>query len=66
MNNSNPSSELIFYSNPQSRGQVVQWMLYECDADYQNCIIEFDEVKSNDYLAINPMGKLRLQCKMMR
>ena len=58
MNNSNPSSELIFYSNPQSRGQVVQWMLYECDADYQSRIIEFNEVKSNDYLAINPMGKL--------
>ena len=51
-------SQLTFYTNPQSRGRTVQWMLNECAADYKTHIIEYEHIKSPDYLAINPMGKL--------
>lgn len=54
--------QLTFYTNPQSRGVTVQWMLNECEATcdirYETKIIEYDNIKSPDYLAINPMGKL--------
>ena len=50
---------LIFYTNPQSRGQIVRWMLEETGADYQQEIVEYGEpMKSAEYLNINPMGKV--------
>jgi len=50
---------LIFYTNPQSRGQIVRWMLEETGADYRQEIIEYgDAIKSAKYLKINPMGKV--------
>ena len=53
------SRELIFYTNPMSRGQIVRWMLEECRVDYQEKIIEYGPaMKSPEYLAINPMGKV--------
>ncbi|MBD3655049.1 MULTISPECIES: glutathione S-transferase family protein [Marinobacter] len=52
-------SELTFYSNPMSRGRIVRWMLEELDVPYQLEIVEFGSaMKSPDYLAINPMGKV--------
>ena len=52
-------SELIFYTNPQSRGQIVRWMLEETGEDYQEEIVEYGPaMKSPEYLAINPMGKV--------
>ena len=51
--------ELIFYTNPMSRGQIIRWMLEETGAEYQEQIIEYGPaMKSSEYLAINPMGKV--------
>lgn len=61
-------SQLTFYTNPQSRGVVVRWMLTELGLvdgqDYQTVILQYNSaepatgMKSPDYLAINPMGKV--------
>lgn len=52
-------SEIAFYTNPQSRGQIVHWLLEELDVAYDTQWIEYGEqMKSSDYLAINPMGKV--------
>lgn len=51
--------ELIFYTHPWSRGRVTRWALEECQADYQTHVLEYDtSMKAEDYLAINPMGKV--------
>lgn len=53
------STELTFYTNPQSRGRIVRWMLEEVGADYRTETLEYgSSIKSSDYLAINPMGKV--------
>lgn len=50
---------LIFYTNPMSRGRIVRWMLEEVGTDYRTEFVEYDTMmKSPDYLAINPMGKV--------
>ena len=52
-------SDLIFYTNPQSRGRIVRWMLEEAGADYSTEIVGYGpSMKGPDYLAINPMGKV--------
>jgi len=51
-------SDLIFYTNPQSRGRIVRWMLEEVGEPYETEIIPYDEIKSDRYLAVNPMGKV--------
>lgn len=52
-------SDLIFYTHPWSRGRIVRWMLEECGADYQTEVLEYGtSMKSDEYLAINPMGKV--------
>ncbi len=52
-------SEIVFYTNPMSRGRVVRWMLEETGAPYRAEILEFNTtMKSAEYLAINPMGKV--------
>ncbi len=51
--------ELVFYTNPMSRGRIVRWMLEEIGEPYRAEIIEFGPpMKSPEYLAINPMGKV--------
>ena len=51
--------ELVFYTNPQSRGRIVRWMLEEVGQPYRTQVLAFDGAqKSPDYLAINPMGKV--------
>lgn len=50
---------LTFYTNPMSRGQIARWALHEAGAEYDQKIIAYDtEMKADDYLAINPMGKV--------
>ncbi|MCR9120681.1 MAG: glutathione S-transferase family protein [Phyllobacteriaceae bacterium] len=50
---------LTFYTNPMSRAQIVRWALHEVGAEYEERILGFGaEMKSADYLAINPMGKV--------
>lgn len=51
-------ADLIFYTNPQSRGRIVRWMLEEVGEPYETQIIPYDELKSDQYLAVNPMGKV--------
>ena len=50
--------ELIFYTNPQSRGRIIRWMLEEVGQAYDTDIIPYEEMKSGRYLAVNPMGKV--------
>ncbi|WP_036290870.1 WYL domain-containing protein [Methylosinus sp. PW1] len=55
----NSMSEIVFYTNPQSRGMIVHWLLEEIGAPYSIEIEEFrTTIKSPEFLAINPMGKV--------
>lgn len=50
---------LIFYTNPMSRGQIVRWMLEEVGAPYEQRLLDYDtSMKAPAYLAVNPMGKV--------
>ncbi len=50
---------LTFYTNPQSRGRTVRWMLEELEIPYQTEVMDFGgSIKAPEYLAINPMGKV--------
>lgn len=52
------TAELVFYTNPMSRGRTARWMLEEVGAPYRAEILEFGTtMKSPEYLAINPMGR---------
>jgi len=53
------SSEIIFYHNPMSRGQIVRWMLEEVGAPYDTEILDYASgMKGDEYRAINPMMKV--------
>jgi glutathione S-transferase len=53
------AEDLIFYTNPMSRGQIVRWMLEEVGAPYEPRILDYGTTMKDDaYLAINPMGKV--------
>jgi glutathione S-transferase len=54
------SDEINFYHNPQSRSQMVHWMLEEAGAPYKVAPIDFanNEHKAPAFLKLNPMGKL--------
>lgn len=50
---------IMFFTNPQSRGRIVRWMLEELNVPYTTSILDFDTgMKSRMYLEINPMGKV--------
>lgn len=52
-------SKLEFFTNPMSRGRIVRWMLEEVGEPYETHILQFrEEMKSDTYRAINPMGKV--------
>lgn len=51
-------ADLIFYTNPQSRGRIVRWMLEEIGQPYETDVIPYDQMKSERYLAIHPLGKV--------
>ena len=51
--------ELVFYTNPMSRGRIVRWMLEEIGAPYRTEMLEYGTtMKAPEYLRINPMGKV--------
>lgn len=51
--------DLVFYTNPMSRGRIIRWMLEEVGQPYRTELIDFATTgKSAAYLAINPMGKV--------
>lgn len=52
-------STLTLYTNPMSRGRIARWMLEEVGQPYEVEILDYKgAMKSPDYLAINPMGKV--------
>ncbi len=53
------ASDIIFYTNPMSRGQIIRWMLEEVGAPYDTEILDYaSTMKSEEYRAINPMMKV--------
>ena len=51
-------ADLTFFTNPQSRGRIVRWMLEEVGESYETEIVSYDKMKDVAYLAVNPMGKV--------
>ncbi|HEX2826926.1 MAG TPA: glutathione S-transferase family protein [Burkholderiales bacterium] len=52
-------ADITFFTNPQSRGRIVRWMLEELGEQYDTVLLEFGaSMKSPTYLAVNPMGKV--------
>jgi glutathione S-transferase len=50
---------LTFYTNPQSRGRIVRWMLEEVGCAYETEVLDYGTtMKAPEYLAVNPMGKV--------
>lgn len=53
------ADDLIFYTNPMSRGRIVRWMLEEVGEPYRTQLLDYGTtMKAPEYLAINPMGKV--------
>ena len=61
------SAPYTFYTNPQSRGKWIRWVLEECGATYDVVPVAYADpqvpagtltTRSAEFLAINPMGKL--------
>ncbi len=53
------ADELIFFTNPMSRGRIVRWMLEETGCAYRTEVLAFGPgMKAPGYRAINPMGKV--------
>lgn len=53
------TAPLTLFSNAMSRGRIARWMLEEVGQAYDVVYIDFGEqMKSAEYLAINPMGKV--------
>jgi glutathione S-transferase len=51
--------DLIFYTNPMSRGRIARWMLEEVGEPYRTEVLDFGTtMKAPAYLAVNPMGKV--------
>ena len=53
------TDDLIFYTNPMSRGRIARWMLEEVGAPYRTEILDYGTtMQAPDYRAINPMAKV--------
>lgn len=53
------TEELVFHTNPQSRGRIVRWMLEEVGVPYRTEVVAYGaQMRSPEYLAINPMAKV--------
>ena len=53
------TDDLVFYTHPMSRGRIVRWMLEELGQPYRTELLDYGTtMKSADYRAINPMGKV--------
>ncbi|MFC4173120.1 glutathione S-transferase family protein [Microvirga sp. GCM10011540] len=59
MSQDTKAADLVFYTNPQSRGNIVHWMLEEIGRPYTLEVLDFTTtMKAPEYLAVNPMGKV--------
>ena len=53
------ADELVFYTNPRSRGRIARWMLEVVGQPYRTEVLDYGTtMKAPAYLAINPMGKV--------
>ena len=52
------SNELIYYTHPLSRGRIARWMLEEVGEEYRVEVLQYEQMKSAAYRAVNPMGKV--------
>ena len=54
------TDKVVLYSNPQSRGRTIHWLLEELGAPYEMRVLDLSkgEHKTPQFLAINPMGKV--------
>ena len=53
------AADLIFYTNPMSRGRIIRWMLEEVGAPYDTVVLDYaSTMKAEPYLSVNPMGKV--------
>jgi glutathione S-transferase len=53
------AEDLVFYTNPMSRGRIARWMLEEVGRPYRTEVLDYASgMKSPEYLAVNPMGKV--------
>jgi glutathione S-transferase len=53
------AEELVFYTNPRSRGRIARWMLEEVGQPYRTEVLDFGtSMKAPAYLTVNPMGKV--------
>ena len=52
------AADIIFYTNPMSRGQIARWMLEEVGQPYDSEIIGYDVMHDDAYRAVNPMMKV--------
>ena len=51
------ASDLVFYTNPMSRGRIIRWMLEEVGAPYETVVLDYaSTMKAEPYLSIHPMG----------
>lgn len=51
--------EIVFYTNPMSRGRIARWMLEEVGQPYRTVVLDYGTtMKTPQYLALNPMGKV--------
>ncbi len=58
------TEELVFYTNPMSRGRIVRWMLEETGEPYRTEIVAYGPaMRAPAYLALNPMGKVPMVCR---
>jgi len=52
-------TDIVFYTNPQSRGAIARWMLEETGKHYEEVVLAFGPpMKTAEYRALNPMGKV--------
>ena len=53
------AEDLVFYTNPMSRGRIIRWMLEELGQPYRTVVLDYGTtMKAPEYLAVNPMGKV--------
>lgn len=51
--------QLTLFTNPQSRGRIIRWLLEELNVPYTVKVLEYGtDIKSAEFLALNPMGKV--------
>ena len=52
-------TEVDFFTNPMSRGQIARWALHEIGVEYEQQLLEYGTtMRAPEFLRINPMGKV--------